>query len=134
MSFCSVKLVTMNRPAFHMIQLSKDLPLFGLIMALSNMCAAVAVPRACDSAQFFAVLTKQKAIGTTTVAKAAALSNSFLLKSSFRATLFAMIRTTLFLRSAPVTPDTQVTGDSTQDRKSTRLNSSHVSISYAVFC
>src|SRR6266576_3394185 len=115
MSFCSVKLVTMNRPAFHMIQLSKDLPLFGLIMALSNMCAAVAVPRACDSAQFFAGLTKPKAIGTTTVAKAAALSNSFLLKYSFRATLFAMIRTTLFLRSAPVTPDTQVTGDSTQN-------------------
>src|SRR5699024_2460270 len=32
------------------------------------------------------------------------------------------------------TPDGCTAGDTTQDRKSTRLNSSHVSISYAVFC
>src|SRR5207253_9859986 len=106
---------SLDRPAFHFVPLSKGLPLVCLIMALSSMFGGVGVPRACDSAQFFAGLTKPKAIGTTTVAKAAALSNSFLLKSSFRATLFAMIRTTLFLRSAPVTPDTQVTGDSTQN-------------------
>src|SRR5207248_6725069 len=36
------------------------------------------------------------------------------------------------LRAAAVTP--QVLADAGQDRKSTRLNSSHRTISYAVFC
>src|SRR5438477_5028831 len=31
-------------------------------------------------------------------------------------------------------PNTTLTGPTTLDRKSTRLNSSHMSISYAVFC
>src|SRR5690348_17760048 len=34
----------------------------------------------------------------------------------------------------PFSSDLKVYGDSTGDRKSTRLNSSHPSISYAVFC
>src|SRR5699024_12870570 len=41
-------------------------------------------------------------------------------------------------RSAPVTstssPEFRESGRRSSDRKSTRLNSSHVSISYAVFC
>src|SRR5699024_11285528 len=35
---------------------------------------------------------------------------------------------------APVWPVWEITGPGREDRKSTRLNSSHVSISYAVFC
>src|SRR5207249_7854216 len=45
---------------------------------------------------------------------------------------------TIVLVERPVVGDTYVkpvmTEDLNQDRKSTRLNSSHVSISYAVFC
>src|SRR5256885_9898927 len=40
--------------------------------------------------------------------------------------------TAFFLRD--LQPPAQVVGDQQQDRKSTRLNSSHLVISYAVFC
>src|SRR5271167_5155351 len=54
-----------------------------------------------------------------------------------RSTLFPY--TTLFrspheIESEPVEHDHLVHDRGVQDRKSTRLNSSHVSISYAVFC
>src|SRR5438552_3062208 len=54
-------------------------------------------------------------IGRTKANKTAVLSNNFLLKSSFRAIRSVMILTILFLRSDPVTPDTQASGDSTQN-------------------
>src|SRR5690606_40349914 len=37
-------------------------------------------------------------------------------------------------RAAPTSPPTPAPPPSSRDRKSTRLNSSHVKISYAVFC
>src|SRR5699024_11536664 len=43
-------------------------------------------------------------------------------------------RTSSFCRSVRTIGSTAPNGSSIKDRKSTRLNSSHVSISYAVFC
>src|SRR5699024_11448961 len=44
------------------------------------------------------------------------------------------INTTFEIKVIPIEMDKQYTKDMLEDRKSTRLNSSHVSISYAVFC
>src|SRR5207249_6684072 len=50
---------------------------------------------------------------------------------TFTATVNGTMDQNVFWEIAEATPKS---GDSTQDRKSTRLNSSHVSISNAVFC
>src|SRR5258707_8858530 len=39
-----------------------------------------------------------------------------------------------FIKSGPVSPALRAVADDGEDRKSTRLNSSHANISYAVFC
>src|SRR5690349_22984342 len=44
------------------------------------------------------------------------------------------VRTVAVCRTPAITVPLAMFGDETKDRKSTRLNSSHVEISYAVFC
>src|SRR5690625_7531685 len=64
----------------------------------------------------------------------------FIIRRPPRSTLFPY--TTLFRSRprrrrcslVPVTTTVQAAGNGSTDRKSTRLNSSHVAISYAVFC
>ena len=52
-------------------------------------------------------------IGMVMVARVAAVSRSFLLRVSFRVACLSKMSTMRFLRSAPVTPETQGSGDST---------------------
>src|SRR2546426_6131114 len=48
--------------------------------------------------------------------------------------MLAFPRTLILASSAPLPPRSQLQALSPEDRKSTRLNSSHLVISYAVFC
>src|ERR1700733_12732830 len=66
---------------------------------------------ACLRGEYSSPATTGAAITPTT----AALNKNFLLKSNFRAAPGVMIRTILFFKSAPVTPDTQASGDPTQN-------------------
>src|SRR5437870_10926711 len=56
-----------------------------------------------------------------------ARSREMLLRTSWSAALSLTLRTTRI-------PESKLLDGTTKDRKSTRLNSSHVAISYAVFC
>src|SRR6266576_2184798 len=70
----------------------------------SSACARVGV-----------ALTRPKTIGKARASTAAVLNKAFLPKLSFRTTCSVMMFTILFLRSDPVTPDTQASGDPTQN-------------------
>src|SRR5258707_11749868 len=57
--------------------------------------------------------------------------------NQFRGTLWRRVRTSLprpRRKSSPISPAPKPSIATTRDRKSTRLNSSHANISYAVFC
>src|ERR1700722_1454385 len=89
--------------------------LFGLIEATSNAGNLVLVLPACDSARVGVAFSNPNRMGAATAINPAALSNSFLLRSKLLATRSVMIRRIRFLRSAPVTPETQASGEATQN-------------------
>src|ERR1035438_3539287 len=85
---------------------------FGFTEATSKEGNDAAVNRG-DCARICGVLKRPNNTGPLMAAIQIPANSSFLLKLSLSAKLCVMIRVIRFLRSAPVTPETQANGDST---------------------
>src|SRR6266404_5311760 len=113
MSPCGVTPVVVNLSSKNPNVNIRLLFLLGLIETVSYTGARETVFWAC--ARLCGALSRPNTIGAATVTIPAALSNTFLLKSNLRAARPVMMRAIRFCRSAPVTPDTQVGGELTQN-------------------
>src|ERR1039458_4479051 len=79
----------------------------------------------CACARFGVACARPNTTGTAIAASPAAPSNSFLLKSNLRVAPSVMMRTIRFFKSAPVTPDTQASGDPTQYSQTFKILSAY---------
>src|SRR5580704_13486430 len=115
MTSCSGALVALNPLGLNINMTLGSPDLFGLIEATSNTGNFVVVLAACDSARVGVACRNPNRIGAATETSPAAMSNGFLVKFTPLATRPVMMRTIRFLRSAPVTPETQANGEATQN-------------------
>src|SRR2546430_472434 len=115
MSCFIVAPVAVNRPGENMILRPKSADdRFGLIEATSK--DGKGAPVVCgDCARTCGAFPRPNTTGPATAAMPIAANSNFLPKLSLSAKRCVMIRTIRFLRSEPATPDTQASGDSTQN-------------------
>src|SRR5690606_41947532 len=101
------------------------------------VCVGVSRARACHAPAFVLLVVKLTSTPVTaTLSLHDALPICNLQESSFCQAVIQVTLHKIFQRFVDVTPDFDAVQQIqlAQDRKSTRLNSSHVKISYAVFC
>src|SRR5271157_2154 len=126
-SLCTVTSVASNVPSYggsvmlnpYCHPIWSDL--YDLIEATLNLGVVATATSLCDGDPLCGAFATPNETGRATTANPAALSSSLLRKSSLRAPRSVMIRKIRFLRSAPVTPDTQASGDSTQNSQAFRM-------------